>query len=78
MSGLLLANAGEVEMYQVQAWNVMGKKLDDPSPAMELKQALMLAINYKRRGLRRITLIEAKTGETITDLEHLISDVMPG
>jgi hypothetical protein len=65
-------------MYRVQAWNVMGGKLDDPSPAMELKQALVLAIDYKRRGLRRITLIDTKTGDAISDLEHLISDVMPG
>jgi hypothetical protein len=59
-------------MYRVQAWNVMGGKVDDPSPAMELKEALMLAIDYKRRGLRRITLIDAKTGDSITDLEHFI------
>jgi hypothetical protein len=52
----------------------MGGKLDDPSSAMELKQALLLAIEYKRRGMRRITLTDTKTGDTITDLEHFIGD----
>jgi hypothetical protein len=64
-------------MYRVQAWNAMGGKLDDPGPPVDLKQALMRAIEYKRRGMRRITLIDTKTGESLTDLEHLISDAPP-
>jgi hypothetical protein len=50
----------------------LGSKLDEPSPPAELKQALTLAIEYQKRGLRRITLINTKTGDEITDLEHLI------
>lgn len=64
-------------MYRVQAWNAMGGKLDYPSPPMELKQALSLALEYRNRGLHRITLIDAKTGEEITDLEHFMLRELP-
>ena len=59
-------------MYRVQAWNAMGGKQDDPSPPMELKQAIELALAFRSRGLRRITLIDTKTGEEFTDLENLM------
>jgi hypothetical protein len=61
-------------MYRVQAWNAIGGKLGEPSAPMELRQALALVIEYRKRGLRRITLIDTKTGDEMTDLEHLIQD----
>lgn len=53
-------------MYRVQAWNRMGGKLEDPSAPMEMKQALELALEYRNRGLRRITLIDTVTSEQFT------------
>jgi hypothetical protein len=62
-------------MFRVQAWNAMGGKVDDPSPPMELKDALQLVVAYRNRGLRRITLMDTKTGEEFTDLEHFVRQV---
>lgn len=62
-------------MYRVQAWNRMGGKLEDPSAPMEMKQALELALEYRNRGLRRITLIDTVTSEQFTDLEHLMREL---
>ena len=62
-------------MYRIQAWNAMGCKQDEPSPPMELKQALTIAFDFHRRGLRRITLIDTNSGQAVTDLEHLMGDL---
>jgi hypothetical protein len=63
-------------MYRVQAWNALGAKLADPSPPLALREALVVAEKFRKRGLRRITLIDVKTGQTITDLEHLIPSLL--